>query len=175
LLLRAGGDPASLAEEVRAAVRELDPGLPVFGLRTMEAHVGFATFQQRMAGTLLATLGGLALILAAIGIYGVLAYAVAQRTREIGIRVALGGRGRDIFALVVRQAMGLTAGGLAIGLAAALLVMPPLGKLLFLVSPTDLPTLGGVSLALGLVALAACWVPARRAVRLDPMVALRHE
>jgi len=175
LLVRTEGEPSLLAPRIREQVRALDPALPLFGLRTMEDHVRFATFQQRMTGTLLAVLGGLALVLAAVGIYGVLAYAVAQRTREIGVRVALGGRRGDILGLVVRQAMGLTTIGLAIGLAIAVAVMPLMGRLLFGVSPRDLPTLAGVALILGVVALLASSVPARRAMRIDPIVALRYQ
>jgi predicted permease len=174
-LVRTRRDPAALSGEVVSRLRALDAGLPVFNVVPLAEHVQAASFQQRMAGSLLAGFGALALLLAAVGLYGVLAFAVSQRTREIGIRMALGGRARDIYALVARQGLAVVGGGVVAGLAAAAAATRVLGSMLLGVSPTDPLTFALVSAVLLAVAVLACAVPARRAARVDPAVALRYE
>jgi predicted permease len=168
--------PASgIAASLRREVQALDPGLPVFDQRRLEEHVRAASFQQRMAGTLLSVLGVLALLLAAVGIYGVLAYAVGQRTREMGLRMALGAAGGDILRLVLRQGMKWVLLGMSLGLASASALTRLMRSLLFGVSATDPLSFAAAATLLGLVALAACYLPAWRASRMDPLLALRYE
>jgi predicted permease len=174
-LVRTGRDTAAVAGEVVGRLRAIDPGLPVFNVVPFEEHVQAARFQQRMAGTLLAGFGALALLLAAVGLYGVLAFAVSQRTREIGIRMALGGRARDIYFLVARQGAILIGIGVLVGLASAVAATRVLRSLLIGVSPTDPLTFALVAGVLVAVALLACAIPARRAAGVDPVVALRYE
>jgi predicted permease len=173
--VRTGSDPRALASAVQVVVRSLDPNLPVFNIQTLETHIGASSFQQRLAGSLLGVFGMLALTLAAVGLYGVISYAVGQRTREIGIRVALGAQDRDIVRLVVRLGLGLAMFGVAIGLAAAVALSRLLSGLLFGIPPTDPITYIAVAAMLTSVALLASYVPALRATRIDPMAALRHE
>ncbi len=175
LHVRTSGDPAALAPEVRRLVRERDPALPVFDVRTMENHLGLAMLPARLAGGALGLFGLLGLTLAAVGIYGVTAYSVARRTREIGIRVALGaGRGR-----VVRTVLGsgvrLTLLGVAIGVATSLGVAGFLRDLLYTGRAVDPVAFVSVPLLLAAIALAATWLPARRAASVDPVRALRSE
>ena len=168
--------PGSLAEPARRAVYSLDGNLPVGNVRTLEEIVARSISQPRFYMTLLALFAGVALMLAAIGIFGVLSYAVAQRTREIGIRMALGAHQSSVLGLIVREAMVMTSGGVVIGVVAAFLLTEWLvAKLLFETSPHDPTTFIAVAVTLGLVALVAAYVPARRATRVDPIVALRAE
>jgi ABC-type antimicrobial peptide transport system permease subunit len=154
----------------------MDGNLPVGNVRTLEALVARSISQPRFYMTLLAVFAGVALALAAIGIFGVLSYAVAQRTREIGIRMALGAHQRTVVGLIVRDAMIMASAGVAIGTAAAFLLTEWLvAKLLFNTSPHDPATFTLVALALAAVSLAAAYVPARRATRVDPIVALRAD
>jgi len=175
LVLRTTVDPLSLADAARTAVWEVDPQVPVSKVQTGERLVAEAGARTAFAMVLLSIAAVVALALGMIGLYGVIAYLVAQRTREIGVRLALGAVGRDIQGLVMRQGLTVTLIGVAVGLLAAVGLTRWMAALLFGVSPTDVLTLGSVALILVLVALAACWLPAHRASRVDPLVALRHE
>ena len=175
VVVRATGDPAALVPVARREVAALDPSLPVYDVKTLAAHLGTALFPVRVAATLLGLTGALAVLLAAIGLYGVLAYAVTLRTREIGVRVALGARRADVLSLVVGRGLRLAGLGLASGLVIAFGVTRFLSFLLYGISPLDPPTFASLSALLIGVAIAAAWVPARRAARLDPIVALREE
>jgi putative ABC transport system permease protein len=167
--------PESLVAAVRQEVHAIDPNLPVSGIGTLEKIISESISQPRFYMMLLAIFASVALLLAAIGIFGVLSYAVSQRTREIGIRMALGAPGRTVVGLIVRQAMVLVASGVAAGTIAALLVSKTITKMLFSVAPTDPVTFGSVAAVLVAVALFASYLPARRATRVDPIVALRAE
>jgi predicted permease len=175
MLVRTTGDPDALAGAIRAAVRELDPDLPIQSYRTMEAHVGESVARPRFYTVLLGAFAAIALLLASVGIYGVLSYLVAQRTRELGIRVALGASSREVLALVLRRGLALTGAGVVAGLLAALAATRLLAGLLFGVEATDPLTFVVVATTLLAVAAMACWVPARRAARVDPVVALKAE
>ena len=175
LVLHTAGDPSALIPAVRAAVHDVEPDQPIYNVRTLEQIVTASVSRPRFNMLLLAVFAGLAVLLAAVGIYGVLADAVVQRTREMGVRMALGARRMDVLRLVVGQGMALTGAGIGCGLVASLFLTRVLRSLLFGVSATDPATFAGVALLLGAVALLACLVPARRATRLDPLVALRHE
>jgi putative ABC transport system permease protein len=160
---------------VRAEVRVIDPDLPTYGIRTMEEVMAVSVGQQRFAMALLGVFAVIALALSAVGIYGVMSYSVSQRTHEIGIRMALGAEAGDVLKLVLRQGLMLTVTGMAIGLAATFAVTRFLRFLLFGISPTDPLTFAAITLVLGVVALLACYIPARRATKVDPMIALRYE
>jgi len=175
LYLRTTSDPRALAVAVRAEVRALDRNLPVYDLKTMIERISDATSSARFSAVLLGIFAAIALVLSAIGIYGVMSYAVSQRTHEIGIRIALGAEPRDVLALVVRRGLGLTVAGLVLGVAAALASTRVLTTLLYEVRPSDPPTYIVIAGILGLVAFFASYVPARRATRVDPLVALRSE
>jgi len=175
LVARTTGDPWQALPGVRAAVRALDPTLLMFDEKTLTTHCGVLLFLDRIVVTFLSAFGLLALALAAIGLYGVMAYSVTARTREIGIRMALGAQGGDVLKQVIKQGMVLTLIGVAIGLAAAFALTRLIGSLLFGVSMTDALTFTLVSLLLAAVALLACYIPARRATKVDPMIALRCE
>ncbi|HEX5885949.1 MAG TPA: FtsX-like permease family protein [Pyrinomonadaceae bacterium] len=174
-VIRTNGDPLSFAPAVRREMLALDKTLPVRTVRTMEEVIATSISPQRFHMSLLVLFGGIGLALAAAGIYGVMAYSVSQRTREIGIRIALGAQLKDVLRMILGHSMKLTLIGLAIGLAASLALTRTLKTLLFGVQPTDLTTLIIVSLVLIAVALIASYVPARRATRVDPLVALRYE
>jgi len=173
--LRTGSSPVSLTQALRQQVQAVDANLPVFGERSMEDLVSASLAQRRFAMQVVGIFGAVALLLAGIGIYGVMAYSVSQRTREIGIRLALGASPSNILRWVLRQGMLLTLAGVAVGLLGALALTRLLRSLLFGVAPTDPVTYAGLAVLLASVALVACWVPARRATRVDPMVALRYE
>ncbi|HEY7182807.1 MAG TPA: FtsX-like permease family protein, partial [Blastocatellia bacterium] len=175
LVVRTQGDPLGSLAAVRSEVAALDKNLPLYDVKTMRQHLGLALLPARLAGGVLGVFGMVALALAAAGIYGVMAYSVAARTREIGIRMALGANARDVLQLVARQGMTLVVIGMAIGLIAALALTQLLKSLLFGVSETDPLTFAVIALLLMFVALLACWIPARRATKVDPMVALRVE
>ena len=175
LHVRTAGEPGPLAGAVRDAVRGVDPGLSLYNVRSFADHARAATFRQRLAGSLLAVFGVVALVLAAVGLSAVLALLVGQRTREFGVRLALGATSTDLGLLVARQAGLLVAAGLAFGAGGTLVAGRALEELLIGVSHRDAPTLAGAMLVLGLAALAACLAPVRRASRLDPVRALRTE
>jgi predicted permease len=175
VVVRAAGDPAALVPAVRRELGALDASLPVYEVKTLAAHLGTALFPARAAATLVGLTGAMALLLAAIGLYGVLSYAVSLRTREIGIRVALGARRADVTALVVGRGLRLAATGVAIGLALCLGVTRFLSFLLYGTSPLDPFTFASISALLLAVALLAAWEPARRALRIDPAACLREE
>jgi predicted permease len=169
LLVRAEGDGTGLLERVSAEIEALDPGLPLAGVQTMSERLSTAVAEPRYWATLLGLFGGLGLLLAAVGIYGVLSYYVSRQSRDIGIRMALGADPAAVRRLVIRRGMVRAALGMGIGVGGALLLTRSLESLLFGISPSDPRTVVGVVLALGLVALVACYLPARRATRIDPM------
>ena len=176
VIVRAKGeDAAAVAPAVRSALKGVDPNILVWETRTMDELVGRSVAPQRFNVVLLGLFAALAVLLAAVGIYGVLSYTVTQRTHEIGIRMALGARGRDVVRMVVRHGMLLALVGLAVGLAGALALTRLMAGLLYRVSATDPLVFAAVSLLLLLVSLVSCVVPARRATKVDPMTALRHE
>ena len=175
LVVRTASDPKGVAASIRRVVSGLDSDQPVYRLSTMEKLVADAGTAPRFRTLLLSAFGGLALVLAAIGIYGVMSFSVAQRRQEIGIRITLGAQSGDVLRLVVREGIGLIAAGGVIGLAATLALTRLLQGFLYEVRPTDPATLVTVATVLAAVGLFACWLPARRATRVDPMEALRHE
>src|SRR3989442_5344776 len=175
LVIRTAGDPLTMLPQVRDEVRQMDANLALFDEKTLTEHAGVALFAQRLAVKLLSVFGMLGLTLAVMGLYSVMAYSVAQRTHEIGIRIALGARDGDVFRLIVGQGMVLTAVGIIVGLVTSSIVMRFMSGLLFAVTATDPITLILVVLLLGAVALIACYIPARRATQVDPLVALRYE
>jgi putative ABC transport system permease protein len=174
-VLRTAGEPLALGAAIRSELRQLDPSVPVRNLRSLEQLVGRSVAPQRFNLSLLGGFAGLGLLLAAIGIYGVMAYSVSQRTHELGLRMALGAQTRDVLRLVVRQGMSLALVGVALGLSASFALTRLLKNLLFGVSATDPVTFVLIALVLIIVALVACYVPARRATRVDPLIALRCE
>jgi predicted permease len=175
VVLRSGVEPTGLAAAARKEIRELDPDLPVYNVRTMTERVDASLARRRFSMLLLSIFAALASGLAAVGIYGVVAYFVSQGTRELGIRMALGASPAGIRALVVRQALVIVSSGVAIGLAGALIVARLMQSLLFGIGATDPLTFASIPALLAFVALVASYVPARRASHIDPMLALRHE
>ena len=153
----------------------MDPNMPIGNARTLVERLALPLFPARIAAWLLGSFGALALVLAAVGLYGVMSYMVASRTHEIGVRMAMGARGADVLTLVLGQGLRLTAIGLAIGLVGALMLTPLMRALLYGVSSRDALTYASVLIVLALVALVACLVPARRATKMDPVWALRGE
>ena len=176
IIARTSGDPTALVGGLQDAMRALDPNLPVYDARTLQEHMQGALFVQRMAADLLGAMGVLALLLAAIGLYGVMSYAVNQRTQEMGIRLALGASPASLLSMIVGQGMTLTAIGLVVGWVLALGAFGSIGAMRSLlpgISPLDPMTFVAVPMVLALIALVASWLPARRAGRIDPLVALR--
>ncbi len=168
-------DAAALTPSVRSAIKSVDSNMLIWQTRTMDELVGRSVAPQRFNMLLLALFALVALILASVGIYGVMAYSVAQRTHEIGIRMALGAQRRDVLRMILNQGMGLALVGVCFGLAAALAATRIMRSLLYEISPTDVSTFAGVTALLACVALLACLIPARRATKVDPMIALRYE
>jgi putative ABC transport system permease protein len=174
VIARTENEPLSLLPALRSAVAEFDKDVPVYNPKTMEQYLASSVAQPRLNAMLVGLFSAVALVLSAAGIYGVMSYSVTQRTQEIGIRLALGAQRHDVLRLIVGQGVKLIALGVAVGLIAAFLATRLLAGLLYGVETTDLPTMTGVALLLALVAALACWLPARRASALDPMIALRE-
>jgi predicted lysophospholipase L1 biosynthesis ABC-type transport system permease subunit len=175
LVVKTGGDPLALAGPIRAIVRELDPNLPVANVRPMTDVVGTALATPRFTGWLLALFAMLALVLSAVGIYGVLAYLVSQRTHEIGIRLAMGAERPQVLRMVLGHGLALAMIGLFIGVGAAFFLTSLMAAQLHDIAPRDLTTFVGVPVLMTLVALAASYIPAWRATRVDPLIALRAQ
>ena len=175
IYLRTSADPGTLGDTIRHEVQSVDPGIPVFAVRTMDEVVAKSLADRRFALVILAVFAGVALLLASIGIYGVMAYTFSQRTHEIGVRVALGAQRSDILRMALGEGMLLVAIGLGAGLIGATIVTRFLRSMLFSVTPTDPATFGAIAALLAAVALFACFIPARRATRVDPLVALRED
>jgi predicted permease len=175
LLIRTGGNYGALERAARGIVRSLDPAMAVYNETTMEEHLSDALFLPRLAGTLFGVFGAVGLLLAAVGLYGVISYSTSLRTREIGIRMALGAQLGEVQRLIIGQGMLLTAIAMAVGLPAAFAVAKLFNSFLYGVRPHDALTFTVVPLVLAAVALLACWLPSRRASRADPLAALRHE
>jgi predicted permease len=175
LLLRTAGDPLGVATSARAAVRAVDRNPPVYDVKSMEQIIAWQTSGVGAAAMSMEIYAGIALLLAVTGIYALTSYSVAQRTHEIGVRMALGARGSDVLKMVVGQSLRTAGAGLAIGLPAALILTKIVSSVLSNVVPMDLRTVAAFTVLLGASALLAAYVPARRAARVDPMVALHHE
>ncbi len=168
-------EPQAVAEQLRAQLKAIDPHLPLYNIKTLETEVDESLVQERLVTWLSAAFGALATLLTALGLYGVLTFSVARRTREIGIRVALGAQRRDVFRLIMVRGVILVGVGVAVGLGASFAFSRLIGSLLFGVEPNGVATMAGVSVGLIAIALLACYLPARRATKVDPMVALRYE
>jgi len=175
IVVRAAGDPAALATAIRQTALELDPAQPVHSIRTMDELMGGHLGQDRFAAFLMTAFAGMALLLATIGIYGVVAFSVSQRRRELGLRLALVAEASDIARLVLASGFRIAAIGVVVGLAAALVVSRYVESALFGVSATDPTTLITAALLLMATVLVACYVPARRAAKVDPTQTLRYE
>jgi putative ABC transport system permease protein len=173
--IRTKGDSTAIVGVVRNELRGIDPEMPLYGVSTMATMMTENLAQPRFNTVLLGVFGALALVLAAVGIYGVLSYTVTQRIHEIGLRMALGARPGDVLRMVMNQAMRLSGIGIAAGVVVALIASKALSTLLFRISRTDPVTYLGIVTMLGGVALLASYIPARRATKVDPMVALRSE
>jgi ABC-type antimicrobial peptide transport system permease subunit len=175
VVVRTGTDPAGLTAAVKKEIREVDAALPMYSVRTMETYVERSLARHRFSMVLLGVFAAVALALAAVGTYGVMAYVVGQGAREIGIRIALGASRGRIVGLVLRQGLTLAAAGVVVGLAGAFWLARFMAALLYGVSPGDPLTFAAIPAVLFIVALAAGYVPARRAARVDPVVSLRCE
>jgi predicted permease len=175
IALRTQSNPSTVAFELKQAVQQLDPNLPVYDVSTMDERLAKSVSTRRFNMLLLGIFAAVALIVAAVGVYGVVSYAVSQRVHEFGIRIALGATPRDVLRLVLGQGLRLALMGVIVGVLGALALMRLLSGMLFEIKPSDPLTLAAVAVLLSVVALLACYIPARRAMRVDPMVALRHE
>jgi putative ABC transport system permease protein len=175
LIVRADGDPMTLLPALRTQVLALDPELPIYKAKRMEEYVAASIAQRRFTSLLCTIFAGAGLLLAIVGLFGVMSYSVAQRTHEIGVRVAVGAEKTDILQLILKEGMFITSLGIGVGLVGTLALSSILKSQLYGVTATDPFTFLGVAFALALVALLACYIPARRATRVDPMVALRYE
>jgi ABC-type antimicrobial peptide transport system permease subunit len=172
---RTSNDPASVASAIVREIHAIDPGVPVIEVRTMQERLHDSLARQRFSMTVLGGFAGFALLLAAVGVYGVISYMVTQGTHDIGLRMALGAQQRNILGLVVRQGMTLAIIGMVAGLIGALSLTRVMATLLFGISATDVVTFSAVTLFLAAIALVASYVPALRATRVDPVVALHYE
>jgi len=175
VIVRTAGDPASLVAPLRASMRELDPDLPIDALQTMRDMMAESVATERFYAALVAIFATLAVLMAAAGLYAVVSYAVVRRTRELGVRIVLGAEARQVLRLVVGRGAVLALAGILLGVGGALAATRVLKSFLFGITPTDPLTFVAVATGLAFVALAASYVPARRATRVDPMVALRME
>ena len=175
IILRTSVPPESLADAARREILSIDKEQPVSDVRTMESWLAESMARSRFGTLLLGGLAGLALLLAAIGIYGVMSHSVVQRQNEIGVRMALGAQARDVLLLVIRQGLLLVVVGVALGLLGALALTRVLSSLLYEVSATDPMTFAGIALLLVIVSCIACYIPARRAARVDPLIAIRYD
>jgi putative ABC transport system permease protein len=175
VVVKSALNPASIAAALRQQVHDIDPNLPVTDFESLSFRVQSTAAQPRFRMLLLGLFGLIALVLSAAGIFGVVSYSVTRRTQELGIRMALGATPAGILKIVLYEGARLAAAGLAVGIVAALFLTRFLRTMLFEVKPADPLTFAAVAILLGLVALAACYIPARRAMRVDPMVALRYE
>jgi putative ABC transport system permease protein len=175
LLVRTGGDAATLTSGIRNAVRDIDAALPRPLVRTLREETSIVLFPQRIAAIVTGVLGAVGLLLSAVGLYGIIAYSVGRRTREIGVRVALGAQRWDVLRMVVREGMWLAGIGVAVGIALAAGAARLIAGFLFDVSPLDAVTFGGMSVLFIAVAFFASYLPARRAASTDPLTALRSE
>ena len=175
LVVRTEADPNSIVSALRRAVQELDKDQPIYNVRTLEGLIDNSVSRPQFNLFLLGAFATLALLMSSLGLYGVMSYAVMQRTREIGIRMALGAPARDVLRMVVKQGMTLALIGVALGLAGALALTRVMRNLLFNVSATDPATFASIALLLISVATIASYIPARRATKIDPLQALRHE
>ncbi len=175
VIVKGSSDPNQLISSIRAAVREIDPDQPIYNPRTMYEIRAESVAGERLNLTLLSLFAGIALVLAIVGIYGVMSYSVTQRTHEIGIRMAIGARPRDVFTMILGQGMKLALIGVAIGLLLAFALTRLMATMLFGVEPTDVPTFAAISILLISVAVLACYLPGRRATKVEPTVSLRYE
>ncbi len=175
VIMKAASDPNQLISSVRAAVKEIDPEQPIYSPRTMDDIRAESVAGERLNLTLLSLFAGIALVLAIVGIYGVMSYSVTQRTHEIGIRMAIGARPRDVFTMILGHGMKLAILGVVIGLGAAFLLTRLMASMLFGVEPTDATTFGGIAALLIAVAVLACYLPGRRATKVEPTISLRYE
>jgi putative ABC transport system permease protein len=175
VVLRTAADPQLQTAALRSALAEIDPNQPLVNVRTMEDNMAATVAQPRFRTWLIGIFAAVALILATVGVYGVMSYTVTQRTSEIGIRVTLGAQRDDVFRIIVGEGLRLALAGVAAGLVAALALTRVLQSFLYGVSAYDPITFGSVACLLTLVAVAACYIPARRATRVDPIIALRYE
>jgi ABC-type antimicrobial peptide transport system permease subunit len=173
--VRVAGDPLAYAATVEKAIHDLNSELPLYNVSTLKTTIQMATVSSRIAGTMVGAFGLLALVLAGVGVYGVISYSMRQRTQELAIRLALGAESRQVFRLVLMQGLRLAVIGISIGLVVSFLLTRFLKGLLFGVTSTDVLTFSSVSVLLCVVALLACFVPAWRATKVDPMAALRYQ
>jgi putative ABC transport system permease protein len=175
VIVKSTVEPTLMVESARKQVLAVDPNQPIYSIRTMDEIRDESVAPEKLNLTLLGLFAGIALVLAIVGIYGVMSYSVTQRTHEIGIRMALGARAADVLKMVIGQGMKLTLIGVGIGLVGAFGLTRLMATLLFGVKPTDPLTFGAIALLMASVAFLSCWLPARRATKVDPMVALRYE
>jgi len=175
VIMKGASDPNQLIGAVRGAVKQIDPDQPIYSPRTMDDIRAESVAGERLNLTLLSLFAGIALVLAVVGIYGVMSYSVTQRTHEIGIRMAIGARPRDVFTMILGHGMKLAIIGVVIGLAAAFALTRLMASMLFGVAPTDATTFGGIAALLIGVALLACYLPGRRATKVEPTISLRYE
>jgi putative ABC transport system permease protein len=175
VILKASSDPNQMIAAVREKVKLIDPDQPIYSIRTMDEIRAESVAPERLNLTLLSIFAGIALVLAVVGIYGVMSYTVTQRTHEIGIRMAIGAQPRDVFKMVLGQGMTLALIGVVLGLVGAFALTRLMASMLFGVEPTDPATFGGIAVLLTTVALLACYLPGRRATKVDPVVSLRYE